>query len=572
MVFISVLLFANTPHIAHKTVAQIHTDRFCYVSGDKLFVKIYYFTEPNTSNTAEIAMYVDMVDADNHFVCGEILKLDNGVASGLMSIPDTLKTGEYLLRSYTQSSKKENCILQTKLLFVTNRFGANSQSRISNKPSIITANNSLPTPTTSEFVQLKLQPNDSVFKKRSKVVVSFKLLNKNHNNGLSASLSVKPISVCEANYSGINKTAIYKSSFIDTDCADSITLKSLFNEGKGFVVSGRVIHKITKNPLENILILLAYKDSSINIKYAISDKNGYFEFLLNSFFGNKIIYATTYSYPKMAAYPDAQIVLNSKFIVEKQKPALADKKTSFMESADSLNVKKAVVAKAYALAYHKNIEQANYNITFEQKYLMGGNVKTTYTSDYISLPNFYEIAREILPFVKVRKKGVKYVFYVNDGINNKIRANPLVMVDGIPITNFNELMGWGTDKIKSVQVQIQPRYYGDVAFENGIILIWTKHCDFWTTQQVKGSNAYVMQGFQQPVEFYFPQYNTKQFSKTPDFRSVLYWEPNIKINGNGIKQTIFYTSDETGFFEITLRGFTKNNKPVFIRKYIYVSK
>ncbi len=564
IILISGLLFANNPHVKQNTITQIHTDRFCYVSGDKMFVKVYHYT----GSTGEIAMYIDIVDANKQFICGEILKLENGIASGILSIPDTLKTGEYLLRTYTQQSKKRNCILQTKLLFVTNRFGANSQSQISNNADIPTKTDSLLYPKISKIVQLNLETNDSVFNKRTKVVASIELINNSQINMLSASLLVKPVSACEVHYFNLNRSTINKSGLNNATCADSIALKPSLNESKGLIVLGKVMHKITGNPLNNILILLAHQDSTINLKYAISDENGNFKFLLNSFYGRQTMHYSTYTYPKMAAYADAQLVINSKFITQKHKPILSNNK-SYMVSTDSLNIKKAIVSKAYALTYHKKFEHVNPTINFEDKFLMGNNIKTTNIDDYVSLPDFYEIAKEILPFVRIRKKELKYVFYVNDGINNKVRANPLVIVDGIPLTNYNKLMNWGSNKIKTVQVQIEPRFFGDVVFENGIVLIWTRNCDFWETNRT-GSNAFVMQGLQHPVKFSFPQYNKKSPLKTPDFRNVLYWEPDIEIKKGKVKKATFYTSDETGAFEIVLRGYTQSHKPFFIRKYIYV--
>lgn len=58
---------------------------------------------------------------------------------------------------------------------------------------------------------------------------------------------------------------------------------------------------------------------------------------------------------------------------------------------------------------------------------------------------------------------------------------------------------------------------------------------------------YTPLGFQQPVEFYSPKYDTneKKNSYVPDMRTTIYWKPDIITDENGNVRIEFYTSDET---------------------------
>jgi hypothetical protein len=49
-------------------------------------------------------------------------------------------------------------------------------------------------------------------------------------------------------------------------------------------------------------------------------------------------------------------------------------------------------------------------------------------------------------------------------------------------------------------------------------------------------------------------------SHLPDFRHLLYWDPSININANGIKDLSFYTSDVPGKYVIVLQGISPLGK------------
>jgi len=58
-----------------------------------------------------------------------------------------------------------------------------------------------------------------------------------------------------------------------------------------------------------------------------------------------------------------------------------------------------------------------------------------------------------------------------------------------------------------------------------------------------------------PQQFYSPQYNVAPSSVVqPDYRSTLYWEPNITTNQNGKANVSFYTSDIRGAYTIKISG------------------
>ncbi|MHA4896519.1 hypothetical protein ACXZ1K_17335 [Pedobacter sp. PWIIR3] len=62
-----------------------------------------------------------------------------------------------------------------------------------------------------------------------------------------------------------------------------------------------------------------------------------------------------------------------------------------------------------------------------------------------------------------------------------------------------------------------------------------------------------------PQEFYSPKYAVKTFDAgAPDFRSTLFWEPNIVTDVSGRAKVSFYTSDITGSYSVNVEGGNMN--------------
>jgi hypothetical protein len=57
-----------------------------------------------------------------------------------------------------------------------------------------------------------------------------------------------------------------------------------------------------------------------------------------------------------------------------------------------------------------------------------------------------------------------------------------------------------------------------------------------------------------PDQFYSPKYTAKQPVKEPDYRSTLYWHPNVETDQNGKARVHFFTSDIKGKYTLKIAG------------------
>ena len=63
-------------------------------------------------------------------------------------------------------------------------------------------------------------------------------------------------------------------------------------------------------------------------------------------------------------------------------------------------------------------------------------------------------------------------------------------------------------------------------------------------------------GWQKPVKFYSPRYDTPETlkKKGTDNRITLYWNPAVKMDENGEATISFYTSDSDSNFRVEVEG------------------
>ena len=79
----------------------IHQDRTNYNMGETIWFKIYQSFSQGIDMGSKV-VYVDLIDGTNTLVAKSMWKLEDGMASGHIPLPDTLVAGKYLLTAYTK--------------------------------------------------------------------------------------------------------------------------------------------------------------------------------------------------------------------------------------------------------------------------------------------------------------------------------------------------------------------------------------------------------------------------------------------------------------------------------------
>ena len=188
------------------------------------------------------------------------------------------------------------------------------------------------------------------------------------------------------------------------------------------------------------------------------------------------------------------------------------------------------------------------------------NPTYTITGDFISkfpAPNIlYHLSG--VPGVKVDFYSKRVIF----SRNMDLGGSPCLVVDGILLANAEDLPDMidviSPSNIAQIDILSGPAaaIFGPRA-SNGAIVIFTKTNEDDIYDEYTGYIKHISPlGYQQPVEFYAPKYDTpeKRNAPDPDLRTTIHWQPVVQTNDQGEASFEFYTADETTSYTVIIEG------------------
>ena len=116
--------------------------------------------------------------------------------------------------------------------------------------------------------------------------------------------------------------------------------------------------------------------------------------------------------------------------------------------------------------------------------------------------------------------------------------------------------------------------YWGVNVRDGIIAITLKKGkeleEAYASMESESVQLLTPLGYQTPVEFYSPAYETERsrLSNVPDFRSTIYWNPDVRLDSDGEAQVQFYSSDAPVDYETIVEGVTDDGEIIQADEFI----
>ena len=304
---------------------------------------------------------------------------------------------------------------------------------------------------------------------------------------------------------------------------------------------------------QNHMVYLSTPDTISNLQFIKTNSTGKFSFLLSDYYNNRNLIIS------LPGNTNGKIKLADKYELKSVfKPSLAfdeslikdylHKSQNIVQIQKSINEDSAMV---------RGINKS-YGGSALQIYSPVSN--KIYPADFVSLPDFVEISREILPFLKVRKHDTRYeARLLNQGSTMFFEKAPLILLDGVPIENIDQVINLGSDKIKRIETICTEWFYGGLYF-SGILAIFSKNMEI-NNINAKSSELRIKYMQLQPESGWVDKKQSK-LDRTPKFRQLLYWEPSLSIRANEKKTIEFFASDNKGEFEISVDGITSKGKLV----------
>lgn len=325
-------------------------------------------------------------------------------------------------------------------------------------------------------------------------------------------------------------------------------------EQGGHFIRGRVVNSQTGLPAPYVATYLAAPDKRAQLFVSRSDSLGRISYEMKHFFGTKeIIVQTNTLYD--STY---RIEINSPYSEKVSSHSLSPFtfntgwKNDLLTRSINMQTQNAFIPKsALQMTTGENDTLAFFGRPDEQYYL----------DAFTRFPTVEEVLREYVPGVGVRKRRGKFYFLVFDKLQPGVffEEDPLMLVDGIPVFDTDKIMAFDPLKIKKLEVIDGLYYLGPMSF-SGIVSFSTYKGDLAGFPLDPRALVQSYEGVQGKKEFYAPMYDTPDQlkSRTPDFRNLLHWSPQVMTDEQGKKSLSFYSSDQPGTYKVVVQGLTAN--------------
>jgi hypothetical protein len=178
--------------------------------------------------------------------------------------------------------------------------------------------------------------------------------------------------------------------------------------------------------------------------------------------------------------------------------------------------------------------------------------------DYTKLDSLREYFYELVPSVKFsRKDGALEVSIYDAQTHTTLKDKPAIFLDGVLYPDFSDISKIPLDDIDYFNVIAKEYYYLDLTF-GGIIDIHTKKSDF-NSVPLSSDMSRILYPLANEKEWIFnPPVYKENNTRIPDFRYLLYWNPNLQTSD----PVQFFTGDVKGTFVIKIMGITEEGKIV----------
>lgn len=528
------------------------------LAGELLQYKTFILDASNKESKLSKVMYVSMRNENDSVVFNNKLKVENGTANGDFFIPSTLKTGIYRLIGYTNFSRNnsQDAYFQKNIYIINTFMKTTDTNKTVDTVKVnfaVKIDTDFPKAESNNTNTIQITSNKQSYGLREKVTLS--LENNLGNVGGNYVLSVRKINPIEIS-GNVSRNIKNMSSEI-----------FYIPELRGELISGVVLSNGSGLPIANKEISLTIPGNDFVFKMAKTDANGRFFFsVAEAYDAEKSIVQLNDSEKEATNYT---LVLDKKdFDLGKSeaKVLLLDPNLKDWLQERSVQVQ---IENAYFEIKKDSILSNKVNPAFYDN--LG---KVFLLDDYTRFSTVRETFVEVVTLAAVRGVGENSKFSINNAYNPNGVAKfneiaPLVLMDGMQILNYEDLINYNAREIKSIQVITQPYRYGPKIY-SGIISVETKKGDFVPTISNYTKELNLPPAVKKKAQYRTDYNNKGTLSRIPDFRSQLLWQANVALKGE--YSTSFYTSDVSGSFEITLEGYTDEGVFISAKNYFKVAE
>jgi hypothetical protein len=530
----------------------LHIDRNKYIAGEEIWFSIYNSDrETGKLSSGSIIAYVELLNPWNRPAVQKRFQLSGGRGAGNFTLPDSLSSGTYTIRAYTNWMKNflpDDCFIE--YVEIYSPFRGSDFRRKTDSPSL--------TVRTSDYTEKNEGSNvlmaDTVFNRREKVHLDIALKNygKERPGASEMSISVTPPEISTIN-AGIGDKRI---------SGKKAPLKYM-SENDGHYLSGKITYREANVSDSSDFLYMSVQGKVAEFSYSEIDTAGHFIFLLpvDNKFRNLIL---------QPEHANKNMILEIESSFSGLLPASATFKDNLTDlqleifSGLSFNYQ---AAKIYDIKSKKEADLKD-NSEHKKRRFYGIPEMEIFLDDYIKLPTMEEVFIELVPGVIFRSKKSGYEIKITNPLTGVFyNEPPLVMIDGVIINNLTVLVDLDPETVEKIEVVKTPYLIRDLIL-HGIVNVITRSGDFSNITIPEYAVILPYKIVETPSVFMVPDYSVEKnrVSRAPDLRNTLYWNPSVKTNSNGEAEIEFWTSDLPGIYAINIQGITGTGEKISLHK------
>ena len=329
--------------------------------------------------------------------------------------------------------------------------------------------------------------------------------------------------------------------------------KYVMPETRGMIITGTVFNNSNRRPVPDAGIYLASPGGNTQLYKYTSGSDGRFSVQLFDQYGrNDIIVIPAEN------TSDNMIILDEEF---PGKPGNFPPLSFWPDEKTIKYIERLMVSLQIADAFQENQENSGNRPASKLPNIFGDPDELVLLEDYIRLPGVEELFYELVQSVNIKRRRNNFDLMIADYTKQlSLPGEPLLLLDGVPVTDVNSVILY-LDPIDIERIEVFSDYYVQGSeFYYSIISIITKQADFGHFDLPSNAIRKPFQFFQYPEPVHSPDYSSDGDSlKTfPDFRNLLYWNPEIITDTNGTATVSFYTSDDISDYRIIIQGITED--------------
>lgn len=511
-------MLCTTGVFAQNTEERVaaFTDKDCYLTGENVLVKVLVTDANGQPQGMSKVAYIELCDTHGIQAQG-MAQLNNGQGSAQLSLPGSLHSGNYQLAVYTRYmrnfSRKHYFRKIVSVLNVLHPTEEDEVEWIEQKETAqLNAGNALLTNAQSYGVRSEVKvllPHESA-----------------QAQGLVLSVTRKDCNVPQ---------------YTPEEIADNMPQGAHFTpEIEGHWVTARCSNDAPTfyhSRLANVGATVKVFDGQLQ-------KDGTMRYYTRALNGTQPVVVNAYGV-EGEAY-NMQLVSPFEGVIPAKLPAL------------KVNINdKELTDRSMASQVAQVVRENTPPSPMPYNYLLQ-SVEPARTYDMDEYTKFKTVREVLIEFVigvhRAKLEGHNHLFTLNDDKHGYSNWPALVLLDGVPMEDVDELLQYDARRLKYLHIYNGKFTFGD-QLRQGVISFISRNADLSDYRLQDGAQFYTYDFPQAEVAVLSPVYDAETKAQfTPDFRHTLYWNPSVKGDCS------FFTGDLPGIYRVTLQGMV-NGKP-----------